>query len=746
MFDMTAFLQITWALISLLLAIILLVKPPTPISRHRHLSTDDETDDPTTPASPSPVLIPVDVPAAAPDPLLAAQLASCLQMLGDVVDETRRSEGAVHATMTKIDSLAALPRQIQAAVEASAREIRQARKGEAEADKRARRLEAQVSVDRHIEKRVTRVEAQLRAQEAEDDGTHVRLSKVEAQLAQSVRGCKEVIGMIRAEQRQTSKLLTQSHRELTSSRESTCEEAARELSRTRQDLATARAKLGELEMWKADATREYCRMAEKYAEDTKLARKLFGDHQELRIKFEASREKNKALQQQLEALQQKHYTLLMAARSPSLTVSSSADRLVQSTPTSNNPLQIDMAQESDSPSREKASSGRSVEGNNGDEVFVKKSTAATRHSEICLAGPAATAPKPAADVHEEGELFGPSTCDTLPSSTPDIHDSHRVATSVSESVPSAPGVNSMLLDPTTIFTNPPPIPGTTAPFPISADLTSSEKSYLTTEVRISARADTCETSRQIPAATPRAVPAKTTTVPMPSAEFSPQPLTPPATPVVKKPGFDGGSVVSKKNDVCLDRDDSLTSTPRPFTQSSPDSQPAPHHSILQQHKAGRSQAEEGDGFTPISKISVANTRYSAAYFEAWRDHITTGFNAGQFARAILEIDDNDEADDVQSGWVARIRALELDMEMSDFLRLRGAVSGSQSSYSARDVVAMAFAFFRDVVWVEFRNVYGKTVEEDEFPECWEAFWKGVEAYMAEHPADMRNDEPDSAFE
>lgn len=629
-----AFVQSAWEFIFLLLVTTYLaVKQDSP-SHEQQEPTRENTDVSTsTRNASSPVPVPVhdETPTAASDRLSSTQLTSCLEVLGDLVNEIRRSSNDVHEAVSKIDVLPGLADQMQAVV-ASAKE---ARKGEAEAKTRVRQLEAQVSVDRHVEKRLTRIEARAREQEVRDDDTHGRLSRVEGQLSQSTRVRNETINKIRArykQQRTRSMLMARTaHLSLTAAHNER-EKMARRHHHAQQDLAAVRVEFSKLEMWKADATNEYRRMVNQYAEESRLAREMFEDHRELCIEFEASRDENIALCRRFDASQAKHNSLLAQTTTPL------------------------------------------VIGAHGQ--------------------------------HGLGKL-------------PDSDDGFLSAA------------------PTMVPTNFPPIRLTTKPLQMNSDLTSSSESSPTMEIGpCGFLKDTRKASgAQLSAATPCIYPASTTTQSMQSAKLFSLPVTPPATPVVLKLATKSISSESGIEDVSAAHDDSPTSGSDPFIQSSPELPRAPHHSASMQHKVGGSRIKTGDHRSiDNTEEPIPNTKYSAAYLAAWRRHITTGFNAGHFARAILDIGETDEADDVQSGWVARVRARGLlDMETGNLLR------SSASCYSAQDVVVMASRFFREVVWVEFRSLYGDTVGEDEFHVCWDEFRRGVEAYMAEHPADTQED-------
>lgn len=640
MFGMiNAFVQNTWGFIVLLLVTTCLaVKQDSPSHGQQKEPTRENTDGSTsTRNASSPVPVPVhdETPTAAPDRLPSTQLTSCLQVLGDLVNEIRRSSNDVHEAVSKIHVLPGLADQMQAVV-ASAKE---ARKGEAEANMRVRRLEAQVAVDRHVEKRLTRIEARAREQEVRDDDTHGRLSRVEGQLNQSTRVRNETINNIRArykQQRRRSMLMARmAHLNLTAAHNER-EKMARRLRHAQQDLAAVRVELSKLEMWKADATSEYRRMVNQYAEESRLAREMFEDHRELCIEFEASRDENIALCRRFDALQAMHNSLLAQTTTPLII------------------------------------------GAHGQ--------------------------------HGLGKL-------------PDSDDGFLSAA------------------PTMVPTNFPPICLTTKPLQINSDLTSSSESSPTMEIGpCGFPKDTRKASGiQLSAATPCIYPASTTTPTMQSAKLFSLPVTPPVTPVVLELGTKSISSESGIEDVSAAHDDSPASGSDPFIQSSSELPHAKHHCASMEHKVGSSRIKTSDSRSiKNTEEPIPNTKYSAeysaAYLAAWRRHITSAFNAGHFARAILDIGETDEADDVQSGWVARVRARGLlDMETGNLLR------SSASCYSAQGFVAMASRFFREVVWVEFRSVYGDTVGEDEFHVCWDEFRRGVEAYMAEHPADTQED-------
>lgn len=180
MFDPIVVSQFVWALIPILLTIIIIILvKATPLDQFRRESNEDDkhaarplstpSSDPlpapsALPALPAPPPVPPQ-PTLVIDPQLTDNFKSFVGMMGDLVSEVRRSNDAVQKTVTKLDVLAEVPNQARD-IEAFAREMGEARRREASHKEQIRQLEADVRLDRHVDKRLIRLECFMTDQEA----------------------------------------------------------------------------------------------------------------------------------------------------------------------------------------------------------------------------------------------------------------------------------------------------------------------------------------------------------------------------------------------------------------------------------------------------------------------------------------------------------------------------------------------------------------------------------------------------
>lgn len=656
MLEINTFVQCTWALTFLLLAIAILGKPT--ILSHRLQGTADDNGVKT---SEKTTFISNPVPATEPDPLLATHLSSGIQVLGELVKAIHRSTDGYQQVVSRIDALVSLPHQMQA-VEASVKAMEDARRGEEEAKRQNRRLEERLSVQYYVEKRLKRIESQLRAQEAQGDELEGHLKKrteeLDTSLAQAIEARDTAV--IKAEEDSQTfasriQTLYEKHerelREVAESRNTAieaCKQAETKLQQevsghdaTKAQMLAMSTKTNQVQAEKNQlgetlekALRDLSMVHDECQETKRLAKEAFKKRRRLHNKRKAHEEEVKDFRSQIDALK----------------------KMCEPLPT-NIPLPP-------SPTNQ----------------------------------PTQAVAKPY-DRILAGSDPGPPAVDIAPTAT--------------------------VIFPN--FTAPAPV-DPKDPFPVDYNFNTAGVFQFLSEADEPAIANSSSVQR-----------GRAEALQIGAEAFSSS-FTPSRVPKRLPPDYE-----SKFREDEIDWDDSSGRSRLYPTQSSPETQQQYHASCMMgnQQSAPTSHQDEEQVSVITNPEPVPHTCYSKAWFEEWREHITTGSNIEQFAREILDIDETDDSNADQPGWVAQVKALEQDMETNDFLRDTNVTAAE--SYSKDDVMDMVFVFFKDVVWAEFRKDYGN-VTEDELLEYWQAFEDEVERYIEEHPADTHARESGSILE
>lgn len=684
MLELNTFVQCTWALTFLLLAAAILGKP-TFLSHYPQKTAQDnlastaETTTSTTSHSP---------PTSAPDPLLAAHLASGLQMLGDLVQEMRRSNDGVRETISRVDALASsLPHQIHA-VEASVQAMGHARRGEEEAKRQTRRLELRLSVQNHVEKRLARIEAQLRAREDKEDKEDDREGEKKTE--------EREMRLARATEARDAAVLQ-------------AEEEARALAS------------------RARALRE------------QNERELRGVEEARDTAIEACRQTEARLQQEaLEHVATKAQVLVMNAENEQLRAQNHQagemlQKALQDLSTAHDECQETkkLAKEASKKRRRLYNKCKAREEEARDfqnQIDSLKKLCEPLPLDIPL--PPSPIIQPTQLVAKPYDRIGAGS-DTA---------SHPAANFSSNPFATATATTPIFRK----FTAPATISAKN-PFAIDYNFNTARRFQFSTEADQPAavvspgaqrgKSPECSSPSQI----------KSVGKPQTGAGASSSSVTSSALPTGVPQDHAPDFREDEEEDGQINQDHLPARSQLCPEPSFPDTQKQHDSSHLEANQQGAQASNPAQGqFSVIpNPEAVPHTRYSKAWFEEWREHITTGSNIDQFAREILVIDETDDSNEAQQpGWMAQVKALEEDMEMKDFLQEDTSVAPAdeKSSFSKQDVLDMVFNFFQDVVWVEFRKDYSN-VAEDEFFEFYQAFEENVEGYMEAHPADAQAVEP-----
>lgn len=673
MLEINTFVQCTWMLMFLLLAVAMLGKPT--LLSHRFQEIADDNGVPTAETTTS---VSNPTPAAEPDPLLAVHLSSGIQVLGDLVKEIRRSNDGVQRIVSRIDALVSLPHQMQA-VEASVRAMVVARRGEEEAKRQNRRLEERLSVQSYVEKRLKRIEAQLRTQEAQDDDFDGRLKKrteeLETSFAQAIEERDTAVVKAKEESRALYSRIQAFHEQY--------ERELREMEESR------------------DTAVEACQQAE-----TKLHQEVSG-HDATKDRMFAMTTKNNQVQAEKNQLGE---TLKKALRDLSTV--------------------HDECQETKRLAKEASKKRRRLHNKcKAQEEEVKEvRSQIDALKKMCEPLPI-NIPLPPSPINQPTNSVAKPYDRTLTGSDP-VPTAANIAPTLSTATATVIFPN---------FTELAPV-HQKSPFPVDYNFNTAGVFQFSAEADepVVATSLSVERGKSSACSSPSRVRRVETL--RTSAEVLSSLFTSSTVLNGLHPDYE-----SNFREDEIDWDQSPARSDLCPARSLPDAQ--------QQFRASHTTQNQQSSQTSIHakrQISVIknpepvpHTRYSKAWFEEWREHITTSSNIEEFAREILDIDEIDDSNDDQTGWVAQVKAFEQDMEMNDFLRDTNVTAAE--SYSKEDVMDMIFAFFQDVVWIEFRKDYGN-VTEDEILEFWLAFAVEVERYMEEHPADTHAREPGSTPE